>query len=113
VIDPTRATAATPASGDILLFADVNDSNSLKKATLQELLDIGGGKVTSTWITADTATKAITHSLNTLDISVTIYDIDSGADILIQSIVRTDVNTVTLTASEAPTGSGWRVLIRK
>ena len=115
VIDPTRATAATPASGDILLFADVNDSNSLKKATLQELLDIGigGGKVTDTWETADGASLAITHSLNTLDISVTIYDIDSGADILVDSVVRTDVNTVTLTASEAPTGSGWRVLIRK
>ena len=115
VIDPTRATAATPASGDILLFADVNDSNSLKKATLQEILDlgIGGGKITATWITADDVTKAIVHSLETLDVSVTIYDIDSGEDILVQSIVRTDVNTVTLTSSEAPTGSGWKVIIRK
>lgn len=63
------------------------------------------------WVTADTATKAITHSLGTRDVHVTVYDVSDYATILVDSIVRTDTNTVTLTASEAPGVSGWRVLI--
>lgn len=64
-----------------------------------------------TWVTADTATKAITHSLNTTDVMVQIFDVSSGATIEIDSVVRTDANTVTVTASEAPPATNWRVLI--
>lgn len=63
------------------------------------------------WVTADTATKAITHNLGTRDVHVTVYDVSDYATILVDSVVRTDINTVTLTASEAPGASGWRVLI--
>lgn len=64
-----------------------------------------------TWETADTATKAITHSLGTTDVMVQIFDIASGQSIEIDSVVRTDANTVTVTASEAPPAGSWRVLI--
>lgn len=63
------------------------------------------------WVTADTATKVITHSLNSLDIQVEIFDKTDGQTIHVDSVVRTDVNTLTLSASEAPGASGWRVVI--
>jgi hypothetical protein len=63
------------------------------------------------WITADTATKVVTHNLNSLDIQVELFDKTDGQTIFIDSIVRTDADTLTLTASEAPGASGWRVVI--
>lgn len=73
----------------------------------------GEASFKDTWVTADTATKAITHNLGTLDVMVQIYDIATGATILIDSTVRTDANTLTVTASEAPPAGSWRVLIEK
>lgn len=111
VVAPTEATAATPAAGDILLFADISNSNALRKATFQEVLDLGGGKYTATWTTGTSDT--FTHGFGTTDITVNIYDVDSGEEIFVHSIVRDDSNDITLTASQAPTGSGWRVVVRK
>lgn len=62
------------------------------------------------WVTADGTTKAITHSLGTLDVIVQVYDSSTGATIDVDSTVRTSTSVVTLTASEAPAVS-WRVLI--
>lgn len=63
------------------------------------------------WVTADTSTKVIAHSLNSLDIQVEIFDKADGQTIYVDSMVRTDADTLTLTASEAPGASGWRVVI--
>jgi hypothetical protein len=112
-VSPTSATAATPASGDVVLFADVSDSSNLKKATIQELLDLGGGKVTATWITGDGTAKAITHSLGTDDISFNLYDLDTKEEIWVDTAIRTSTNVLTLTSSVAPSGTGWRVIVRK
>lgn len=112
-VDPTQATTAAPAAGDVILFADISNSNALRKTTVQDILDLGGGKVTATWITGDGTSKAVTHSFGVTTVSVTVFDIDSGEDILVDSIVRTDSNTVTLTSSQAPAGSGWTVIVRK
>lgn len=65
----------------------------------------------ATWITADGATKTVTHNLGTTDVLVQVYDIASGATIYVDSVVRTDNNTLTLTASVAPGAGSWRVLI--
>lgn len=65
----------------------------------------------SNWVTADTATKAITHSLGTLDVMVQVVDVATGATIEIDSVVRTSTSVVTVTASEAPPATDWRVLI--
>jgi hypothetical protein len=112
-VSPTSATAATPASGDVVLFADVSDSSNLKKATIQELLDLGGGKFTATWTTGDGTSKAITHSLGTDDISFNVYDLDTKEEIWVDTAIRTSTSVLTLTSSSAPTGTGWRVIIRK
>lgn len=63
------------------------------------------------WVTADTATKAVTHSLGTKNIQVQIYDKTDDSTIMIDSIVRTSTSVVTLSASEAPGAAGWKVLI--
>lgn len=112
-VSPTSATAATPAGGDVILFADASDSNNLKKATVQEILDLGGGKVTDTWVTGDGTSKAITHSLGTDNISFNVYDLDTKEEIWVDTAIRTSTNVLTLTSSTAPSGTGWRVIIRK
>lgn len=75
------------------------------------LIDTSTAK--TTWITGDGASKSFTHSLGSTDILVELYDVDSGESIYPDTITRTDVNTLDLTASVAPSGSGWRVLVRK
>ena len=56
--------------------------------------------------------KVFTHNLNTKDVDVIVWDNDTDEKILgFDSIVTTTVNSVTITSSEAPTGSGWRVII--
>lgn len=66
-----------------------------------------------TWSTADGTSKAVTHSFGTKDVSVTVYDMSDDSTILVDSVVRTNTNTVTLTASEAPGASSWRVLVNR
>jgi hypothetical protein len=65
------------------------------------------------WVTGDGTTKTVTHNLGGTDCIVQLFDKSDNSTIGIDSTVRTDANTVTLTASEAPGGSGWRVLIVK
>lgn len=73
--------------------------------------DIGSNSSGYDWVTGDTSTKVISHNLGTLDVMVQIYDKADGSSIEIDSVVRTDANTLTLSASQAPGASGWRVLV--
>lgn len=47
VIAPAQATSGTVATGDIILFGDINDSNNLKKTTVADINALGGGGGTS------------------------------------------------------------------
>jgi hypothetical protein len=47
VISPSLATAGTVATGDIILFGDINDSNNLKKTTVADINALAGGGGTS------------------------------------------------------------------
>ena len=55
----------------------------------------------------------VTHNLGSEDVFVQIVNKNNSELILIDTVEFTDTNTVTLTASEAPTGSGWRVMLLK
>lgn len=55
----------------------------------------------------------VTHNLGSEDVFVQIVNKNNSQLILIDTVEFTDTNTVTLTASEAPTGSGWRVMLLK
>jgi hypothetical protein len=71
----------------------------------------GLNRVTATWALADGVSKAVAHGLGTKDVQVIIYDKATDESIFVDSVVRTDANTVTVTASEAPNASGWEVVI--
>ena len=47
VIAPAQATSGTVATGDIILFGDINDSNALKRTTVADINALGGGGGTS------------------------------------------------------------------
>ena len=64
------------------------------------------------WVSADGMTKVISHSFNTTDVIVTLYDKADNAQIGINSVVATNASTITLNASEAPESAGWRVIIQ-
>lgn len=66
----------------------------------------------ATWLSTDGAIKTVTHGLGTTDVIVQLYVIDTGETIGIDSTIRIDNNNLSLSASVAPTGSGWRVLVR-
>lgn len=71
-----------------------------------------GGALSYTWTNSDGATKAISHSLNKLGVTVTIFDA-SGEDILVDTVTRTTLNSVSLASSVAPPiGADWTVVIR-
>lgn len=65
----------------------------------------------ATWTTGDGTTKAVTHSLGTKDVQVQVYDMSNDETIFVDTVIRTSTSVVTLTSSEAPGGSSWRVLI--
>lgn len=74
----------------------------------------GGSTVTgysTTWLAADGTTKVVTHSLNSSDVEISIYDTTDGEFILIGTSIVTDSNTVTLTSSEAPSVS-WHITVQ-
>jgi hypothetical protein len=100
---------ATPASNDLALIYDVS-LPGLRSATLSSIV---ANAVTSshlsTWTTG--TTYSVVHSLATTDVQVSLYEIDTGETIYPDSIDRVDANTVEITAAEAPTGSGYRVVI--
>jgi len=53
---------------------------------------------------------AITHSLNTRDVVVNVYD-NATYDTVEVDVVRTDADTVTVSFSVAPTTNAYRVVV--
>lgn len=72
--------------------------------------DASSASFAADWVTADGASKVVTHNLGTKDVIVQVYNEDDDSTIYMDSVVRTNTNSVTLTASEAPATS-WRVVI--
>lgn len=94
--------AAPTVNGQIL--------SSTTAGVMSWVTDAASSSFAADWLNADTATKVIAHNLNTKDVIVQVYNQSDDSDILIDSVVRTDADIVTLTASEAPAVS-WRVVI--
>jgi len=64
------------------------------------------------WVTGDGVVKSISHSMGTTDIIVQVFDKEDGETIDVE-VDRSSSSSLTLTASEAPGASGWRVLLLK
>lgn len=65
---------------------------------------------TANWSNADGASKTIVHSLASTDLLVQVWDDTTNQLIEVDSVVRTDSNTLDFTSSEAP-ASNWRIVI--
>lgn len=113
-VDPTVATAkALPVGADTILLADSEDSNSLKKTTLNALSSaIGVQSFKQNWTEASASPFVITHNLNSTDTIVQIVDTANGETIQVDSVLRA-TNTVTVSAENKPATFTWRVLILK
>lgn len=107
----TSKTEVQPDNADHILVSDASDSGILKKVTVQSVIELSGAAFTADWTTG--TSLEVTHNLNSRDLIVQLYSLDDYEDILVDSVKRTTLNTIDLTASEAPTGSGWRVLIKR
>lgn len=55
---------------------------------------------------------AVTHNLNSLDVTVEVYEISSGATVL-PNVTRTNANVVTIGVNPAPASNSLRVVIKK
>jgi hypothetical protein len=107
----TSKTEVQPANADHILVSDASDSGILKKVTVQSLTELSGAAFATDWTTG--TSLEVTHNLNSRDLIIQLYSLDDYEDILVDSIKRTTLNTIDLTASVAPTGSGWRVLVKR
>lgn len=79
-----------------------NNASALELMIGRHDADVGNGTSTS---------LAINHGLNTLDVSVDVYDKATGSTILCD-ITRSNVNVVTLGFAVAPTANSLRVVIK-
>lgn len=107
----TSKTDVSAAAADYVLISDSSDSGNLKKTLLSSVAALSGGSYAEDWTTGDS--KSVMHNLSSTDVLVQLYDIDSGETIYVDSVIRQSTSTVALSSSEAPTGSGWRVLIKR
>lgn len=72
--------------------------------------DVRGAE--ATWTTANGTTKTVIHGLGSTAVDVTLVDLSDNQLIGVNTITVTDSNTITLNASEAPSASGWRIVIQ-
>lgn len=114
----TGASTATGALTNLLPSQTGNSGKFLQTngvtTTWADASGGGGGNVNdyaTNWITADGLTKVVTHGLGTTDVECQLFDLDDNTMIGVGSIVVTDPNTLTLTASEAP-NTTWRVVVQ-
>lgn len=118
----SNLTVASLAAESLLVGSSSSAVSALAVGTDGQVLKVVGGSVAwaadsgtsssaTDWVTGDGTSKTVTHSLGTKDVFVQIYDKATDETIEVDSVVRTDTNTVDLTSSEAPNASGWRVII--
>lgn len=106
------APAALAASYTLVLPSDDGAANQALRTDGSGNLSWASLGFAATWANADGATKTVTHNLGTKDVIVQVYDMADDSSIDVDTVIRTDTNTVDLTASQAP-GVNWRVLIHR
>ena len=90
VIAPNLATSATPTTSDLTLFGDADDSNAVKKATLNDLPISSATQTALDNITAGTSTL-------TIPIEVKVADDGSGSQNVFYMLNGTDTGAGTKT----------------
>lgn len=103
LVDPNNATSVTAASGDLVLIADVSDSNAVKKVTAQSIADLAAGSavqiaylkdVKTSGTSAGTFTSGAyqTRTLNTVEGDGSIVSLSSNQFTLQAGTYHIEVN---------------------
>lgn len=92
--------------------ADSAEQTARENADTAIYTYIDGHKFKADWVTGDGTSKTVTHSMGTKDVMIQVFDKADGSSLTMDMIRATD-NTVTVTSTEAPGASGWRILILK
>lgn len=111
-----QAPAALAASYTLTLPVDDGNNGQALTTNGSGVLawtTVSSASFTADWVTGDGASKTVVHNLGSLLIDVTIYDVTNGQTIFVDTEIRTDANTLDLTASEAPGAAGWKIIIDK
>jgi hypothetical protein len=109
--------ALTDSTSIAFIYDDAANtiSASVKEAWIQSLLGSGGVATETVYVFTweeGTASKSITHNLDTRNISVDIYD-QNYETVYIDLIDRDTNNSVLLNRSTSFVGGTWVVLLRK
>ncbi len=108
-----RLSAASPDSGYFNAAATIETDGlqvQVQKSDVQAVTDSYSFK--EDWTSG--TSKVVTHNLGSRDVIVQVYELDANYETIHPDTTeRTDTNSVTLTASQAPAGAGWRVLIKR
>jgi hypothetical protein len=105
--------AATVTDYTVTLPAAQGAANSVLTNDGSGVLSWGAGtqSYSTTWTSG--TTKTVTHNLGSRNVIVQIFDSATYETIYVDTVIRTDTNTVDLTASQAPTGAGWTIMVLK
>lgn len=106
----------------IISYWDTLASSDNDVDTIRELMDIvlnneSGlnnviGRHNATIGDGSSTSIAVTHNLNSLDVSVEVYEVATGETVGV-GVTRTNVNVVTIEAQPAPASNELRVVIKK
>jgi hypothetical protein len=107
------AVAALPIGTEGQVLKVIPDPESMEGGLILgwETVQVPNRSGNILWAPADGTTKVFTHNLASSAVHVAIYDFATKETIFVDSVVRTSDNVVTLTASEAPAGTGWVVTV--
>jgi hypothetical protein len=109
-LDIDSLTGALPTSIDTSYLAFYDPSTGANtKSQINKIFSAGNAAVTYATTIADTAT--ITHSLDTKDVIIQLYDVTTDETVY-ADVERASVNTATITFAATPTNS-VRVLVQK
>lgn len=101
-------TVTLDAANDHVIILD-NTDGALKKVAASELA--GVTKASFTIADTDTFPLALSHNLGSKDVVVQVYDTANDETIELDSVVRTDANTVTVNLVGAPATFSFRVVV--
>lgn len=101
-LDVNNLTAETTSDDADLIAVYDSSASAMRKQTRGNFLP---GSFTADWITGDGASKSVSHNLGTRNLLIQLYDTVTYETVYVDSIIRTDVNTLDLTASIAPTNT--------
>ena len=89
-----------------------NDTKIVTPLKLKTYYDSKSGAYVANIGNGSATAIAVTHSLGTVDVDVTVVKVSGGATVYVD-VVRTSTTVVTLNFNTAPTTNQFRVLIRK